>query len=85
MEHIFSHEEHFFVRACEKAGITCPITKEAAMERAGSLMVKTDFEQYTPLKDLIAEMYPASYDNMVAWKCAYNASRLNRLKKKLNY
>lgn len=85
MDTVFRCEEHFFTKACEKAGITFPITRDEAVEKAKDLMVRTDFDEYMPLKDIIADFYPESFENLMSWKCAYNAALMHRLKAKFGY
>lgn len=85
MSKVFRSEEHFFNKACIKAGITFPCTKAEALEKAGDITVRTDFEEYTPLKTMIECMKPESYINSFAWQNAYMAAAMHILKEKTGY
>ena len=70
MEKRFTIGAHLLVKAVRKAALTYPITRAEAIERAGDLTVRVDFEKIVPLADLIAACGPNSFENVSA---LYNA------------
>ena len=85
MEKQFIQEEHFFLKAVEKAAISFPISREAAVKKADVICVKTDFDQCTPLQEILAKLGPNEIENYTQLRQAYLSASAAELKEKLGY
>lgn len=79
MDHPFTMEMHYMIKAVWKAGILFPASKDECLAKAGDLQVKTGWDQQTPLKDLIAALKPSYFDNATHFYNAYVCSRVEGL------
>lgn len=81
----FTFEQHYFMKAVAKSGIMFPISKKDAIEKAGDLTVRVDFDKYVTLRSMIENMYLDHYENGADFYCDYRAASLAAYKEKIGY
>lgn len=79
MEHPFTMEMHYMMKAVWNAGILFPVSKIECLEKAGDLQVKTGWNQQTSLRETIAALKPNYFENATHFYNAYVCSRAEEL------
>ena len=87
MEKLFLPEEHYFLKAMQYIPVVYPASKAELVKLAADsgLTVRTDFDKFVPLSEILGGLAPETFDNFTHIRQAYLSAAAAKLKAAFNY